>query len=104
MPPVPDDLDVKGFAAAAAALFIGIAEDEARLQLLLDVIHFGANDEEGGLWIDQQGDAVLLHRLVARSALIGELQRVAEARAALGPHANANAGGGFAPAIQHSAA
>src|SRR5438132_846818 len=56
--------DMEGFAAAAAALLVRIAEDEARLELLLHIIHLGAQDEERGLGIDQHGHPMLLDHLV----------------------------------------
>src|SRR5262249_16273017 len=45
-------LDVERLAAAAAALFVGIAEDEAGLQLVLDIVHLAAEDEQGRLGVD----------------------------------------------------
>src|SRR5437867_6946668 len=40
------ELHVEGLAAAAAALFVGIAEDKPGLQLALFVIDYGAEDEQ----------------------------------------------------------
>src|SRR5215813_1848335 len=57
---------VERLAAAAAALFVGIAEDEAGLQLVLDIVHFAAEDEQGRLGIDIDGDALVLDDLVMR--------------------------------------
>src|SRR5436190_23105350 len=46
-------LNVERLAAAATALLVRVAEHEPRLQLLLDVVHFGADDEHNGLRVDQ---------------------------------------------------
>src|SRR6185436_5844631 len=91
---------VEGFATAAAALLVRILEHEAGLQLLLDVIHLGAEDEHRGLGVDQDRDAILLHHLVHRTLLVSELERIAEARAALGLDADANAGGRLAALVE----
>src|SRR5262249_20654590 len=93
-------LDMEGLAAPAAPLLVRIAEDEARLELLLDVIHLSTQDEKRGLRIDQHPYPVLLDDLVRRLVLIGLFQRVAEARAALAAHADADADRGLAAAIQ----
>ena len=44
-------LDMEGFAAAAAALLIGIAKSKAGLKLVLDVIHLRADDKHGRLGV-----------------------------------------------------
>src|SRR5262249_36805490 len=89
-------LDMEGLAASAATLFVGIAEDEARLQLLLPHLKFGAEDEERRLRIALRGHAMLLHNLVHGLLLIGIFEGVAEPRAALAAHADADAKGGLA--------
>src|ERR1700733_11037011 len=48
--------DVEGFAATAAAFLVRVLEGEAGLQLVLDVIHLGADQEHRRLQIDQDGD------------------------------------------------
>jgi hypothetical protein len=70
-------------------LLVGVLEDEARLQLLLLVVHLGADQEQRRLGVDQELDAAGLDHLVHRLLLVGELQRVAHARAALAAHADA---------------
>ena len=45
-------LDAEGFAAAATALLVRIAEGEATLQLLFDIIHLGPEDEHDRLRVD----------------------------------------------------
>jgi hypothetical protein len=83
--------DVEGFAAAAATLFIRVAEGEARLQLILDEIHFGAENEHRRLGIDQDGDAVRLDDLVELALLVGIFERVGQPRAAARAHPDADA-------------
>src|SRR5665213_330028 len=85
--------DVEGFAAAAAAFFVGIAEGEAGLELVLDVVHLGADDEHRRLGIDQDGDALVLHDLVEFSLIVGVFERISQARAAARAHADPDAGG-----------
>src|SRR6185437_3381783 len=82
---------VEGFAAAAAPLLVGIAEGEARLDLVLDIVHLGADDEHRRLGIDQQGDPLVLHDLVEFAFLISIFEGVCEARAAAAAHADADA-------------
>src|SRR3954464_12354378 len=84
-------LYVKAFAAAAAAFFVRIAEDKAGLQLLLDIIHLGAEDEHDGLRIDQHRAALVLHDFVELALFVGVVERVAEAGAAARPDADAHA-------------
>src|SRR6185312_1690266 len=82
---------VEGFAAAAAALLVRIAEGEARLELVLDIVHLGADDEHRGLGVDQQGDALVLHHLVEFALFVSVFERVCQARAAAAAHADADA-------------
>src|SRR3954454_6395724 len=84
-------LYVEAFAAAAAAFFVRIAEDKAGLQLFLDVIHLGAEDEHHGFRIDQHRDPLVLDDFVELALLVGIFERVAEAGAAARPHADAHA-------------
>src|SRR4029450_74673 len=74
--------DVEEFAAAAAALLVGILDHETGLQLLFLVVHLGADQEQRGLGIDQQLHALGLDDLVHRLLAVGELERVGKARAA----------------------
>src|SRR6266446_1377475 len=83
-------LDVERFAAAAAAFLVGIAECEAALQLFLDVIHLGAEDEHDRLRIDQDRHALVFDDFVELALLIGIFERVAEARATARAHADAH--------------
>src|SRR5207237_10228768 len=92
--------DMERFAASAAALLVRIPEDEARLDLLLDVVHLGTQDEQRGLGIDQNRDAVLLDQLVHRVPLVGIFEGVAEPRAALAAHADSDAERGLAALAQ----
>src|SRR4051794_22333314 len=71
--------DVEGFAAAAAALLVRIAESEARLDLVFDIIHLGADDEHGRLRVDQDGDALVLDHLVELALLVGIFERIGKA-------------------------
>src|SRR6267154_1532800 len=83
--------DVEGFTAAAATLFIRVAEGETRLQLVLDEIHLGAEDEHRRLGIDQDGDAVGLDDLIELALLVGIFERVGQPRAAARAHPDADA-------------
>src|SRR3954452_5953048 len=83
-------LDMEGLAAAAATLLVRITEHEAGLQLLLHIIHLGAEDEQGRLGIDQHGNAVLLDHFVRRLLLVGIFDGVAEAGTALAAYADAD--------------
>src|SRR3954465_1057193 len=84
-------LYVERLAATAAAFFVRIAEDKAGLQLLLDIIHLGAEDEHDGLRIDQHRDALVLDDFVELALFVGVFERVAEAGAAARPDADAHA-------------
>ena len=55
---------MEGLAAAATTLLVGVAEGEARLQLVLDVVHLGTDDEHAGLRVDQDRDALVLNQVV----------------------------------------
>src|ERR1700686_2610305 len=90
-------LNVERLAAAATALLIGIAEGKPVLQLFLDVIHFGAEDEHDGFRIDENLDTLVFDNLVELALLIGIFERVAETRATARPHADANPDRRFAP-------
>src|SRR5260370_17623859 len=90
-------LNVKRLAAAATPLLVGVAEGKPVLQLLLDVIHFGAENEHDRFRIDQDRDPLVFDDLVEFAPLIGIFERVAEARATTRPHADANSDRGFAP-------
>src|SRR5258708_19995623 len=83
-------LDVEGFAAAAAAFLVGIAECEAAFQLFLNVIHLGAEDEHDRFRIDQDRHALVFNDFVELALLIGIFERVAEARATPRAHADAH--------------
>jgi iron-sulfur cluster assembly protein len=87
------DYVVERLAAAAAALLVRVAEDEARLQLVLDIVHLAAEDEQGRLGVDIDGDALVLDHLVVR--LLGGriFDRVGQAGAALALDPEAQAGG-----------
>src|SRR6516165_7024156 len=85
------ELDVKGLAAAAATLLVWIAEGEAALQLLFDIIHLGPEDEHDRLRIDQYRHPLVLDDFVVFTLLIGIFERVAEPGAAAGPHADPHA-------------
>src|SRR5262249_24747077 len=64
-------LDVEGFAAAAASLFVGIAKGETALQLLLDIIHLGTKDEHHRLRINQDRHALVFDDLVVFALFVG---------------------------------
>src|SRR6516165_425715 len=81
-------LHVEGFAAAAAALLIRISEGEAAFQFLFDVVHLGPEDEHDRLRIDQDRHPLILDDLVEFALLVSIFERVAEPRAAAGPHAD----------------
>src|SRR5258705_8668311 len=83
--------DVEGFTAAATTLFIRVAEGETGLQLVLDEIHLGAEDEHRRFRIDQDGDAVRLDYLVELALLVGIFERIGQPRAATRTHPDADA-------------
>src|SRR5207248_2328069 len=89
-------LNVKRLTAAATSLLVGVAEGKPVLQFLLDVIHFGAEDEHHRFRIDQDRHALVFDDLIELALLVGIFERVAEARAAARPHANANSDGRLA--------
>src|SRR5437763_10421252 len=89
-------LNVERLAAAATALLVRVAEHEPRLQLLLDVVHFGAEDEHNGLRVDQDGHSLILDDLVVFTLIVGVFERVGQARAAARPHPDAHPNRGFA--------
>src|SRR5262249_40267702 len=86
-----DALNVKGLAAAATALLVRIVESEAALQLLFDVVHLGPEDEHDRLRIDQYRHPLVFDDFVEFTLLVGIFDRVAEPRAAAGPHADPHA-------------
>src|SRR6266851_852467 len=88
--------NVERLAAAAAALFVRVAEDKARLELLLDVIHLGAEDEHDGLGVNEDRHALVLDDFVEFALLVGVFDRIAEPRAAPGAHADAHPQGRLA--------
>src|SRR3546814_7304970 len=75
--------DVEGLAAAAAAFLVRIAEDEARLKLVLHIVHLRADDEHGGSRVDEEGYALLLDLVLEALLFLGVFDRIAHAGAAL---------------------
>src|SRR5215475_11851874 len=59
------------FAAAAGRGLVRIVEHESGRQLVDLEVHLGAEQEEHGLGIDQQLDALVLDHLVARMRALG---------------------------------
>mmetsp|Transcript_25619 Transcript_25619/g.82975 ORF Transcript_25619/g.82975 Transcript_25619/m.82975 type:complete len:228 (-) Transcript_25619:986-1669(-) len=93
-------LDVKALSAAAASLFVGVREGEARGNLGFLEVHDGADDVEEGGRVDVDCDAELLHLFEARGRLrFGVVQRVAQPVAAPSLHAHQDALG-FGPRRQ----
>src|SRR5437764_13731694 len=85
----PDDsLNVERLAAAAAALLVRVAEDEPGLELFFDVIHLGAEDEHDGFGVDEDRYPLILDDFIKLTLFVGVLDRIAETRAAAGPHAD----------------
>ena len=64
------------FAAAAGADLVRVVEDELRLHLVGLVVHLGAEQEQHGLGIDQDLDALVLDHLVGGTDLVGIFDRV----------------------------
>src|SRR5512146_552483 len=89
-PPTSKKSHVETLAAAAAALFVRVAEDETGLQLFFDVVHLGAEDEHDRLRVDQDRHPLGLDDLVELALLVGVFARVAEARAAARAHPDAH--------------
>src|SRR5258706_646705 len=79
-------LNVERLAAAATALLVRVAEHEPRLQLLLDVVHFGADDEHNGLRVDQDGHSLILYDLVGFTLIFCGFDVVGPSRPAGLPH------------------
>src|SRR6266853_1623226 len=96
VPMIPLRSNVERLAAAAAALLVRVAEDKARLELLLDVIHLGAEDEHDGFGVDEDCHPLVLDDFVEFALLVGVFDRVAEPRAAARPHADAHSQGRLA--------
>ena len=67
---------MEGFAAAAAAFFIGIAEYESAFELLLHEIHLRADEEHDSLGVDQHTHAVTLNYFIELGRLVGILNGV----------------------------
>src|SRR5450759_645527 len=65
-----------GFAAATGAGLVRVVEDELRLHLVGLVIHLGAEQEQHGLGIDQDLDALVLDDLVGGANIVGIFDRI----------------------------
>src|SRR3954451_5416652 len=65
-----------GLAAAAGAGLVGIVEDELGLHLVGLVVHFGAEQEQPRLGIDQDLDALVLDNLIGGFDVVGIFDRV----------------------------
>src|SRR5437868_7316851 len=63
-------------AAAASADLVGVVEDELGLHLVGLVVHLGAEQEQYGLGVDQNLDALVLHHFVGRLHIVGVFHRV----------------------------
>src|SRR5260370_8037630 len=94
-------LNVKRLAAAATSLLVGVAEAKPVLQLLLDIIHFGAEDKHDRFRIDEDRHTLVFDDLIELALLIGIFQRVAEARTTPRPHADPNSSSRLAPLTHH---
>src|SRR5947209_8447935 len=64
------------FPAAAGRDLVRVVEHELGRELGRAEIHLGAEQEQHGLGVDQHGDALLLHDLVARPDGLGGIERV----------------------------
>src|SRR3954454_1741752 len=69
-------------AAAAGTDLVGVVEDELGLHLVRLVVHLGAEQEQHGLWVDQDLDALILDNLVGWLHVVGVFNRVGLPRAA----------------------
>ena len=56
--------EVKTFAAAARPFSIGIIEHKFWLDFIIDVVHFGSNQKDQSLRIDNNPHIFLFHQLV----------------------------------------
>ena len=81
--------DVKGFAAAALVLHVGVVELEALVQALAREVELGAVEVRQALRVDHDLHAVALELVVLGLHRVGELELVGHARAAGGAHAEA---------------
>src|SRR5260221_10364646 len=81
----------EGLAAAAARLLVGILEDETALQLVLLVIHLGADQEHHGSRIDEDRHALVLDDVLELLLLVGIFDEIAEPGAAARLHPDAQA-------------
>ncbi len=87
------------FTAAAAAFFIGVAEGKTAFEFVLDIIHFGADQEHHGFRVNQHLHAVTLHHLVKFADLIGIFDGVGKTGAATRAYIHLDTRGGFATLI-----
>src|SRR5262249_47538185 len=69
-------------AATAGGSLVGIAKCEARAQFGGLEIHFGADQEQDRLGLDEDFDALILHHFVHRAGAFGIIHGVAHAGAA----------------------
>ena len=72
----PSRRQLHRFAATAGAGLVRVVEDELRLHLVGLVVHLGAEQEQHGLGIDQDLDALVLDHFVGRADLVGVFDRV----------------------------
>src|SRR5258708_36197736 len=80
-------------AATAGTDLVGIVEDELGLHLVGLVVHLGTEQEQDGLGIDQDLDALVLVDFVGRAAIMGVFDREGRPGAAAVLHADAQADG-----------
>jgi hypothetical protein len=90
---------VHALAAAAGVGLVRVVEHELRRQLGGLVVDRGADQEQHGLGIDQDGHALVLDHLVDRPLLGGVFEDVFRARAAAVLHADPQAGIGLVGAV-----
>src|SRR5215471_10180487 len=75
-------LQLHRFPTSAGADLVRIVEDELCLQLVGLVVHLGSEQEQHGLWIDQNLDALVFNDLIGRADFVGIFDRVGLAGAA----------------------
>src|SRR5438105_11698397 len=68
--------ELHGFAATAGRDLVRIVEDELGLHLVGLVVHLGAEQEQHGLGIDQDLDALVLDYFVGGAHLMGIFDRI----------------------------